>query len=62
MSNREGSVVWLTEERCFGVIIGPLGAWYTTIRYIKGGIEHEEFVENNEFQILEDLIEYDNDE
>lgn len=62
MSNREGSVVWLTEERCFGVIVGSLNAHYTTICYTKGGIEYEEFVENNEFEILEDLNEYDSDE
>lgn len=61
MSNREGSVVWLTEERCFGVIVGPLDAFYTLINWVKGGLEHEEFVENNEFEILEDLIEYDDE-
>lgn len=62
MSNREGRVVWLTEERCFGRIAGSHDAFYTLINWTKGGLEHEEFVENNEFQILEDLIEYDNDE
>lgn len=58
MLNREG-VVWLTEERCFGEIVGSYDAYYTSIRYIKGGIEHEEFVPNDEFVNLEDLIEYE---
>lgn len=64
MSNREGNdrVVWLDDERCFGTIVGALGAYYTNIRYIKGGIEYEVMMESNEFTLLEDLIEYDSDE
>lgn len=62
MSNREGSLVWLTEERCFGFVAGPLDAYYTLIRWVRGGLEHEEFVENNEFQIIGELNEYDNDD
>ena len=60
MSNREGSrLVWLVEERCFGEIVGSLDAYYTTIKFTKSGIEHEEFVPNDEFVILEELNEYD---
>ena len=61
MPNRENRLVWLTEERCFGVIVGPLDAFFTLINWVKGGLEHEEFVENNEFQILDDLMEYEDD-
>lgn len=55
-------VVWLTEERCFGEIVGSRDAYVTLIRWVRGGIEHEEFVENNEFEILGELNEYDSDE
>ena len=60
MSNREG-LVWLTEERCYGFIVGPQDAYYTLIRYTNMGVEYEVLVENDEFEILEDLNEYDDD-
>ena len=60
MPNREG-LVWLTEERCFGEIVGSMDAYFTLIRYTKRGIEYEVPVENDEFEILEDLNEYDDD-
>ena len=61
MRNREGlNLVWIPEERTYGFIEGPLGAYYTKIRYIKGGIEFEVLMENDEFELMEDgLIEYD---
>ena len=64
MSNRESNdrVVWLDDEQTFGSIVGALGAYYTTIRYIKGGNEYEVLMENNEFTLLEDFFEYDNDD
>lgn len=66
MSNREAEsgsrVVWLPEERTFGEMIGGMGAYYTMIRYVKGGIEYEVLMENDEFTLLEDLIEYDSDD
>lgn len=62
MSNREAEVVWLTEERCFGVIVGSLGAYYTNVRYTRGGMEYEVLVENDEFILVEDLNAYDSDE
>lgn len=64
MSNREGKqqVVWLDDERCFGTIVGPLNAYYTLIRYVKGGIEFEVMMESNEFTLLEDFFEYDSDD
>lgn len=42
-----------------GLIIGPLGTYFTTIRYVKGGMEYEVLMESNEFTLLEDLVEYD---
>lgn len=62
MSHREAEVVWLTEERCFGTVEGALGAYYTTIKYIKGGIEFEVLMENDEFKLLEDMVEYDDED
>lgn len=64
MSNREGSdnrVVWLPAEQVFGQIIGALGAYFTTIRYIKGAIEYEVLMESDEFTLLEDFFEHDDD-
>lgn len=63
MSNREGNsrLVWLDDERCFGTIVGSMGAYYTMVAYIKGGIEYEVLIENDEFTLLEDLNEYDDD-
>lgn len=65
MPNREGGdnrVVYLVYERVFGEMVGSLDAFYTTIRYTKGGIEFEVLMENDEFILLEDLIEYDSDD
>lgn len=66
MSYREGSeeqlTVYLTYERCFGSVVGPLGAYYSLVRYTKGGIEYEVLIENDEIQLLEDLNEYDDND
>lgn len=67
MSNREAEmddsrVVWVDDEKVFGTIVGSLGAYYTIIRYIKGGIEHEVLMENDEFTLLEDFFEHDSDD
>lgn len=51
--------MWLLEERVFGEIVGALGAYYTTIAYTKGGIEFEVLMENDDFELMEDLVEYD---
>lgn len=64
MSNREAGsrVVWLDDEQVYGEIVGGLGAFFTTIKYTKGGMEFEVLMENDEFTLLEDLIEYDSDD
>lgn len=65
MSNREAGssrTVWVVEEHVFGEIVNGLGAYYTTIKYVKGGIEYEVLMENDEFTLLEDFFEYDNDD
>lgn len=64
MPNREAGsrVVWLPEERVFGEMVGGMGAFYTTINYIKGGMEYEVLMENDEFILMEDFFEYDSDD
>lgn len=65
MSNREGvdRVVWLDDEKTYGRIVGAMGAFYTMIQYVKGGMEYEVLMENSEFTLLEDyFFEYDSDD
>jgi hypothetical protein len=61
MCNREElTIVWVPDERVYGHVVGGLGAYYTTIRYVSGGNEFEVLMENDEFELMEDgLIEYD---
>lgn len=56
MCNREGvdREVWVFDPGCVGVIVGPMGAYYTTINYIYGGVEFEVLMENEEFELIED--------
>lgn len=64
MSNREAgtpsTVVWLDVEQVYGELI-RLGAFFSTVKYVKGGIEYEVLMENDDFTLLEDLIEYDSE-
>lgn len=64
MRNREAEsrAVWLDDEKVFGTIVGGMGAYYTNIRYVKGGMEYEVLMENDEFTLLEDFFEYDSDD
>ena len=64
MSNREAGsrIVWVTDEHVFGEMVGGMGAFYTNVKYVKGGMEYEVLMENDEFILLEDFFEYDNDD
>lgn len=62
MSNREAELVWLTEERVHGWLLGSMGAFFSMVHYIKDGIEYDVWVENDEFILMEDLNEYDSDD
>lgn len=55
-------VVWLIEERTFGRIVGGLGAYFTLIRFNSAGMEFEILMENDEFILMEDMVEYDSDD
>lgn len=64
MSNREAGprTVWLTEERTFGTMVSGMGAYYTLVNFIKRGIEYEILMENDEFILLEDFFERDDED
>jgi hypothetical protein len=49
-----GNVVWLTEERCFGRLI-EMGAYFSRIQYILGGVEFDVYVENDEWEFWQPL-------
>lgn len=57
----EGELVWVTFERVFGRAPNGIGAHLTLVRYTLNGIDYEVYLENDEFQTVEDLIEYDDD-
>lgn len=44
-----------------GVMTGPMGAYFTDVWYIKNGIEYILAVENEDFILLEDLVDNDED-
>jgi len=52
----------VTDEHVFGEMVGGMGAFYTNVKYVKGGMEYEVLMENDEFILLEDFFEYDNDD
>lgn len=54
MSNfgNEPVYVYLPEERTFGIIVGPIGAYYTRIKYTYQGIEYDALVENDDYIML----------
>lgn len=51
-------IVWLIEERTFGYLVYE-GAYYSRIRYVWGGIEYDTLVENDEFEIILDYEDED---
>lgn len=56
------NLVWLPVEQTYGFIVGPMGAYYSTIRYNSGGMEFEVLMENNEFELREEgPFEYESD-
>lgn len=48
----EPEIVWLTEERTFGILLS-LGASFSWIKYSRDGIDYEILVENDEFEYRE---------
>lgn len=50
----------MIDEKVYGEIIGPMGAYLTLVAYTAGGIDFEVFVENDDFVTMEDLLDNDN--
>lgn len=50
---RDPEIVWLTEERTYAILV-RLGAWYSTVKYTRGGVDYEVVVSNDEFEYWED--------
>lgn len=48
----ETEYVWLTDERTFAELI-RLGAYFSTVRYTRGGIDYEVLIDNDEFEYKE---------
>jgi hypothetical protein len=51
-------IVWLTYERTFGYLVTE-GAHFSRIRYQAGGMEWDVLVENDEFEII---LDYEDDD
>jgi hypothetical protein len=54
-------IVWLHEERTFAELIN-LGAFYSTVRFTRGGIDWEIQVGNDEFEYYEGNDDDDDDD
>lgn len=60
--NREPEYVWIIEERTYGILLHH-GAYYSMVRYTRGGIDYEVLIENDEFELWEDhAIGYEQDD
>jgi hypothetical protein len=54
------NLVYIIDDEVYGTIVGRMGAYYTTVVYVKGGMEYEVLLENDEFELMEDeIIEHD---
>lgn len=47
-------LVWIESERCFGEVIKRNHA-YSLVRFFNDGIDHEEFIENDDLIDLADM-------
>lgn len=57
--SREPEIVWLSEERTYGILV-QLGAYYSMVCYTRGGIDYHVQVPNDEIEYLEDYaIDYE---
>ena len=57
----KSEVIWLTEERTFGVLV-QMGAFYSLVRYTKYGNDYEVLIDNDEFESWEeDSVECDDE-
>lgn len=54
--NEDDELVYLIEERTWGVITGPVGAYYTLISFTKDGVDYEAMIENDDYMPLEEFF------
>ena len=46
-------IVWLLEERTFAVLVNR-GAWFSMVKYTRGGIDYEVQVSNDEYEFIKE--------
>lgn len=55
-------IIWLLEERTYGILV-KLGAFFSTVRYVKDGTDFEVLIENDEFELWkEHILDYESDD
>lgn len=61
--DNEYRVVWLPEWRTYGELVGPMGAFFSTVKFVSAGTEYELLLDNDEFEFvkMEDLLDYDDE-
>lgn len=59
---RVPEIVWLLEERTFGILV-KMGSFYSTVRYTRDGYDYEVLIENNDYELWEEhALDYETDE
>ncbi len=48
-------VVYIHSEKCHGTV-EKLGAWASIVKYNKDGMEYSELMENEEFNIIDEIV------
>lgn len=51
--------VYLVNEGVYGQVVGPVGAYFSLVQYTFKGIDYEVLVENEDFVIVDDIINED---
>lgn len=58
---REPEIVWLHDERTYAILVS-MGAYYSKVKYTRGGIDYELIVDNDDFETWEErAIEHTED-
>jgi hypothetical protein len=47
-------IVWIHDEKCYGSIVKE-GAYASSIKYQKYGIDYEVFMDNEDFSIMDEI-------
>lgn len=55
MAHEHHVIVFILDEQVYGEIINH-GAFASLVRFSKDGIEYEIFLENDEFETVEDIV------